>query len=202
MMAQTGGQSSEDPGPPRHLQPAPREPPPATAGGGSGSGDAGKVVDVLRASAEQEFAIAERLAGKARQAFALGAGVYVVAQAVAFGNFEATKLSSREQHWIIALAILAVLVLGVAALATIKADAPVASGDLPLVKLEADLNAAYEGDPNVVGRLGEYYLGVIRSRRDANKKRRRWYAWARGLVSASLVVTTVELIFALVARAT
>jgi hypothetical protein len=202
MMVQTGGQSSEDPKPSRHLQPAPREMRAAVAGGGSGSRDAGKVVDALRASAEQEFAIAERLAGKARQAFALGAGVFIVAQTVAFGNFEATKLSSREQHWIIALAILAVLVLGVAALATIKADAPAASRDLPLEKLEADLNAAYEGDPNVIGRLGEYYLGVVRSRRHANKNRRFWYALARGLVSASLVATTVELIFALIARAT
>jgi cytochrome c biogenesis protein CcdA len=160
------------------------------------------VVDALRASADQEFAIAERLAGKARQAFALGAGVYVVAQTVAFGNFEATKLSSREQHWIIYLAILAVLVLGVAALATIKADAPVDSRDLPLTDLATELNAAYDGDPDVVGRLGGYYLGVVRSRRGANAERRRWYAWARGLVSASLVVTTAELIFALLARAT
>jgi hypothetical protein len=146
--------------------------------------------------------IAERLAGKARQAFALGAGVFVVAQTVAFGNFDVKNISTREQHWIIGLAILAVLVLGLAAAATLKADAPVASRDLPLTDLESDLNAAYEGDQDVVGRLGGYYLGVVQTRREANTTRRRWYKWARRATMLSLAATTAELIFALIARAT
>jgi hypothetical protein len=190
-----------EPKQPRHLQPAPPGMQPVALGGGSGPGDAGKIVDALKSSADQELVIAERLTGKARQAFALGVGVFVVAQTVAFGNFEVAKITGREQHWIIGLAILAVVVLGVAALTTIRADAPVVSGDLPLAELESDLNAAYEGDPDVVGRLGGYYLGVVKSRRNANSKRRRWYEWSRRIVSLSLIVTTVELIFALLARA-
>ena len=146
--------------------------------------------------------IAERLASKARQAFALGAGVFVVAQTVAFGSFDVKKISTREQHWIIGLAIAAVLVLGIAAVATLQADATVTSGDLPLGDLENDLNAAYAGDQEVVGRLGGYYLGVVRTRRDANTTRRRWYGRARWLVTLSLLATTVELVFALISRAT
>ena len=40
-------------------------------------------MDALKASADQEFNIAERLSAKARQAFALAAGFFVVAQTVA-----------------------------------------------------------------------------------------------------------------------
>jgi hypothetical protein len=187
---------------PRHLRPAGPEGTAMTIQGGHGPGDAGKLIDALRSSADQELTIAERLASKARQAFALGAGFFVVAQTVAFGNFDVKKISTREQHWIIGLAVMAVVILGVAAVATLKADATVTSGDLPLEKLEMDLNAAYEGDEDVIGRLGGYYLGVVRTRRDANTMRRRWYGWARRAAALSLLATTVELVFALIARAT
>ena len=134
--------------------------------------------------------------------FALGAGIFVVAQTVAFGNFNAKNVSTREQHWIIGLAVAAVIVLGLAAMATLKADATVESRDLPLEQLESDLDAAYAGDEDVVGRLGQYYLGIVKSRRRANKERLGWYVWARRAVGLSLFVTTTELVFALIARAT
>jgi hypothetical protein len=194
------GRSESRPEQSRHLSEARQES--TLAGGGNGPGDAGKIVDALRSSAEQELTIAERLASKARQAFALGAGVFVVAQTVAFGSFDARKLSTREQHWIIALAVIAVVVLAIAAVGTIKADATFTSGDLPLDKLEDDLNEAYAGDQEVLGRLGGYYLGVVETRRDANTSRRKWYERARMIVTASLFATTVELIFALIGRAT
>lgn len=193
----------EEGGPDRFLNPAPTGDDPAKAsGGGSGSGGADKIVDALRSSADQEMTIAERVSGKARQAFALAAGVFVVSQTVAFGNFEAKHVSAHEKHWMIGLAIGAVFLLGVAAFATIKADATVDSRDLPLAKLEDDLNAAYEGDPDVLGRLGGYYLGVVRSRREANDTRRTWYKRARFMVVLSLIATVAELIVALVARTT
>lgn len=167
---------------------------------GEGPIDAARIVDALKSCAEQELTIAERLASKARQAFALGAGVFIVCQTVAFGNFDVSKLTAPEHQWIIGLAICAVAILGVAGLATLKADAPVSSGDLPLARLEDDLNAAYEGDSEVLGRLGGYYLGVVKSRRNANAARLTWYKRARGAVVVSLLGTVGELIFALIAR--
>jgi hypothetical protein len=157
-------------------------------------------VDSLRSSADQELTIADRVGGKARQAFALAAGVFVVAQTVAFGSFDAKNISSHEQHWMLGLAIGAVVLLGSAAFATIKADATVSSGDLPLDKLEVDLNAAYDGDTEVTGRLGGYYLGVVKSRRQANVTRRLWYRRARLVVVLSLLATVAELIVSLAAR--
>jgi hypothetical protein len=197
-----GGSPERVPDHQRHLRPADQSETDLTAGGGDGHGGAETIVDALKSSAEQELTIAERIASKARQAFALGAGVFVVAQTVAFGNFDANKISTRDQHWIIVLAIVAVVILALAAAAALKADSTVASGDLPLDALAKDLNAAYEGDEDVVGRLGGYYLGVVRTRRAANVTRVAWYKQARWAVLFSLVATTAELIFAHVARAT
>lgn len=196
-------QGGQDPGDPPRLRPATEEPPSRMPHGGSGgpSGVAA-IVDALKSSAEQELTIAERLASKARQAFALGAGVFVIAQTVAFGSFNSSKITAHEQHWIIGLAVGAVVLLGFAAIATLKADSTVESGDLPLAKLEDDLNAAHDGDSEVVGRLGGYYLGVVRSRRNANSARRGSYKRARLAVVLSLATTVAELIVALVARTT
>lgn len=181
----------------RHTPPAPQN-----AGPGGGSSDAGKIVDALKASADTEFQIAERLASKARQAYALAAGVFVVSQTVAFGSFQADKLSSREQHILIGLAIGAVVMLAVATWRVLAADDVQSSGDLPLDTLMDDLNAAYDGDEDVLGRLGGYYAGVVRTRRAANTVRRTAYKSSRTFVALSLAATVAELVFALIARTT
>lgn len=200
----TGKRSAGRPGS-RALHPAQPEGDPGIAlkasGSGRGSDDAGRIVDALKASAEQELTIAERVSGKARQAFALAAGLFVVAQTVVFGRFEAENLTNLEKDWMIGLAIGAVVLLVGAAFATIKADATVDSRDLPLGKLEDDLEAAYDGDPEVTGRLGMYYLGVVRTRRESNETRRTWYKVARVVVGLSLAATVAELIASLVYRA-
>jgi hypothetical protein len=75
-----------------------------------------------------------------------------------------------------------------------------ASANALLATARSDLNAAYEGDDGVLGRLGSYYLGIVHSRRNANATRRRSYKFARLFVGASLLATTAELILGLVAR--
>lgn len=177
---------------------------PTKAGGsGSGSGSAQTVIDALKSSAEEQLTMAERVSGKARQAFALAAGVFVVSQTVAFGNFDTKNIRPYEKHWIIGFAIGAVGMLAIAAFATLKADATVKSGGLPLDKMEKELNAALvDGDDEgVMGRVGGYYLGVVRSRRKANKKRTKWYKAGRFVVTLSLLATVAELIVSLLARA-
>ena len=87
---------------------------PASSGGGGGPSDAAKLVDSLKSSAEQEFQIAERLSTKSRHAFALAAAVFTIAQTVAFGNFEADRLSTADKRAMIACAIASVLALAVA----------------------------------------------------------------------------------------
>lgn len=205
MATEQGHSEGADPGPPR-LRAAKSQVsrgPGAQAvpgGAGSGTGNATEIVEALKASADQEFHIAERLASKARQAYALAAGVFVVSQTVAFNNFGAAKLSSHEKHAILVLAALAVLALGIATARVLAADDVVPSKDLLLEDLMADLNAAYEGDDGVLGRLGGYYAGVVRSRRDANTVRRKAYKSCRTFVALSLAATVLELVFALIVR--
>jgi hypothetical protein len=192
---------------PRPLRPEPvsqshGQPVGAAGGYGPDLTGAAKIVDALKASADQEFYIAERLSAKARQAFALAAGFFIVGQTVAFGNFEAMKLSAHEKHWVIGLAIGAIAALAFAVVLALKSDATYKSRDLPLESLEDDLNAAYKGDPDVMGNLGSYYLGIVRTRRQANNSRRFWYRLTLSAVIVSLTVTVCELIFSLLSRTT
>lgn len=170
--------------------------------GGSGPDltSAGRVVDALKSSADQEFSIAERVSAKARQAFALAAGFFVVAQTVAFGSFESDQLTADEKQTLIYLAIVAAAFLALAVALALVADALFRSGDLDLDGLQDDLNAAYAGDPNVTGNLGEQYIGIVASRRRSNKRRRVWYYGTLAAVTLSLAATTFELIISLVSR--
>ncbi|RKQ90470.1 hypothetical protein C8N24_0274 [Solirubrobacter pauli] len=163
-------------------------------------GQADRVVDAIKASADVEFNIAERLSGKARQAFALAAGMFTVAQAVALGAFRPGNVNTVEARWILGFALAAVIALAAAALTTVKADATVVSGDLSLDLLEDELNLAYTGDQDVVGRIGTYYLGVVRSRREANTVRRRWYRRVRVCVVVCITAIVSELVVSLAAR--
>lgn len=185
---------------PTPVSPGERDVVPAAGGPGGGPPDAGRIVDALKASADQEFHIAERLASKARQAYALAAAVFVVSQTVAFGTFGQDKLSSTDKTVVILMAIISVAFLCIATKSVLDADDVVESGDLPLKELENDLNAAYDGDPEVVGRLGSYYLGVVRSRRKANSVRLKAYKSSRGWAALSLAATAIELVIALAAR--
>ena len=195
-----GGQSGRRPDQPRHLRPADHDTHPRQSAVAEGRGDAGKIVDALKSSAEQEMTIAERLAGKARRALRLGRAFlsWLRPSRLAIST---RKDLLRASTWI--LAILAVLVLGLAAAAMLKADSPVASGDLPLTDLRVEPERSLRGRPGC-----HWASGWLLSRGSPNPTRRKYhttllsYKWARRAVMLSLVATTAELIFALIARAT
>jgi hypothetical protein len=158
------------------------------------------LLDIARASADQEFQIAERLAAKARQGFGLAAAYFAICQTVSFGGFEAARINGDERAWVIYLAVFAAGSLFAAAIATMRADGLYDSGDLPLEKMPQELDAAYEGDDDVLQRLTEFFLGIAVSRRKANKRRRSAYKVARAFTFISMGATTVQLVVALVAR--
>lgn len=166
----------------------------------SAPADAGKVVDALKAAAEQEFQIAERLAAKARQAYALAAGVFVIAQTVAFGAFQAKHLDGARPAIIVVFAIIAVAGLGWATYKVLAADDVQPSGDLEPEALMDLVNDAYEHDENVLGKLAGAYSGVLTTRREANDVRRTAYKETRTAVGWSLIATGVELFVALLLR--
>lgn len=166
----------------------------------SGPPDAGRVLDAARSAADTEFQIAERLSAKSRQAFALAAGFFAICQTVSFGSFEADLVSDGERLWIIRLAIGAAALLMLSSIAAMVADSLFRSGDLPVNKMTDELDAAYDGDDEVLQRLTETYLGIVVSRRKANRGRRTAYKWARVFVMLTLLGTTTELIVAMTSR--
>lgn len=162
--------------------------------------DVGYVLDALRTSLEQEFQIAERLAAKTRQLFALALAFFTVVQTVAFGSFASSDIAAGEKLAMLLIASLAIVVLAISAFIAARADTLVPARDVRLEDLRDDLNAAYEGDEAVPGRLAKYYLGVVRSRRAANETRRRRYGHLQYVAGASIAVTTIELVVSLASR--
>lgn len=173
----------------------PDDPTPVTA-----PADAGRVVDALRSASEQEFQIAERVAAKARQAYALAAGVFVVGQTVAFNGFRSEHLTGARPTVIVVSAILAALALAWATYTVLRADDTIDSSDLDPEALVDYLNRAYDGDTAVIGELGGAYSGVVKTRREANSIRRGRYNDTRKAVGVSLFAVGVELGLALILR--
>lgn len=229
-----------------HEQSEPPSPPP-----GSAPDDVKYVLDALRWSADEELTMAERLSVKARQAFVLGVGFFTIVQTVAFNSFAQRSITPHEKHWLLGLAIGAILALAVAAYTTVRAEllipakdlltgsrleaslererskrrargTPVArvaalfgwriqglqtkpeeSAELPLqpaLPLLEALNGVYSKDGTVAGKLASAYVTIVDYRRGSNDKRRDRYRRTRQMVALAIVVTTAELIFALIAR--
>jgi hypothetical protein len=160
----------------------------------------GEILTTLRGLADVEFNIAERLSAKARQAFVLAAGVFTVAQTVAFGSFQSAALSRHEKHWMIGLTITAVVLLALEGIATFRTDGTFTSRDLSLADLEDEVNSAYAGDDEVLGRIASKYLRVVQSRRDANDKRFKVYRVSTVLGALALAATVAELVYSLASR--
>jgi hypothetical protein len=80
---------------------------------------------------------------------------------------------------------------------------PPAVGDKtlqPALPLLSALNAVYARDWTVAGKLASAYVTIVDYRRWSNDQRRLRYTMTRQMVGLSIIVTTAELIFALVAR--
>lgn len=78
--------------------------------------DLSSALAVLRERIAHEFRITERLEAKSRQAFALAAGFFAIAQAGAFASFGAEAISSTERFVVLGAALLtAISVIAVAA---------------------------------------------------------------------------------------
>lgn len=75
--------------------------------GGPTGPDLSQAVAVLRGRVDEEFKITERLDTKQRQAFALAAGLFAVAQTVAFGAFSDDSVDTPARILIAAVAAIA-----------------------------------------------------------------------------------------------
>jgi hypothetical protein len=163
----------------------------------------GYVIDVLRGIIDEEHRFTERLSTAARQAFALAAAFVALAQSVAFGGFRANVLGPAERKAIIGAAIVAILFVVRAAFATVKVDRFIPDRSLSLGAMEDYLNTldAPAGDEQLMVNLVNDHLAVAAARRTANTQRGIDVKAVRLWVGLALLVTAIELVIAVAARA-
>src|SRR2546421_3728197 len=102
------------------------------------------LLDTLRALFQEEFETADRLNGKARQAFALAVGFFALVQTVAFNNFAHAAESPTDTKWILIVALVAIVPVALSAGVTVWADSLIPGRRFPLAIVEYLLEAAYE----------------------------------------------------------
>jgi hypothetical protein len=190
---------------PKHPEPTPIRPgaddlqprgtPPSAPG--AGRADLDQAILVLRARVEEEFRISERLDSKSRQAFALAAGFFIVAQTVAFGSFG--SVSGAESALVGVCALLA-------AFAVYVTGHRLASGEDLLEVRDIRPDAIVEwcdaatDDEYVSVRIVGNLRDVAKDRRENNQIRERNYDRIITAMRWSLVFAMVELFFAILVR--
>jgi hypothetical protein len=165
---------------------------------GAGRADLEQAVAVLRARVEEEFRISERLDGKARQAFTLAAGFFVVAQTVAIGSFSHPVDGAKQ----VLVAVLA-LISGVLAAST---GHRLASGEELVDEADIRPDAIVEwcdtatDDDFVTVRIVSNLRDVANVRRANNELREKRYERVALMMRLTLTFSLVELIFAILVR--
>jgi hypothetical protein len=181
--------SASGPTPIRPGQGAPARPP------GASRSDLDLAVAVLRARVDEEFKIAERLDTKSRQAFALAAGFFVIAQTLAFGS----GVDGNERYIVGALALIAAVVLVVAGHRLADAEETRRETDIKPDMIVEWCNTATDDDyvvVNVVSNMRD----VANDRHANNDERKRLYDRVASATRWSLIWTAVELVVAIVVR--
>jgi hypothetical protein len=156
------------------------------------------LLDALQAAIQREDANAERLDAKTRQLLALVGVLFAVVQTIAFSSYRQGLLSGHERLWIAILALVSMLLLAFAALASFRQQAALAVSDLNLEKLGEVI-----GDPrrtNFLSQLCGDHLAALWSRRNANFKRRNRYQLALLVSCPAVIVIAAELFVAVSAR--
>jgi hypothetical protein len=156
-------------------------------------------IEVLRARVDQEFKITERIDGKGRQAFALVAAFFAVAQAVTFGSFRAASLTSPK------LVLLAVLATAAVAFVLLTGHLLADSEELqdePDVRPASVERWAHEKtDRAFAEKLLVELRDVAEKRHEGNERRGRRYQRVACTARVALILTSVELIFGIAFRA-
>jgi hypothetical protein len=158
----------------------------------------GLAIDLLRARIAEEFQITERLDAKGRQAFALAAAFFAVAQTVSFSAFRAAQLAGIER--------LGIAVLGAAAaLALLLTGNRVANSEEPQPEVDIEPAVVEEWarneDDEQFGRLLLVHLREIADRRhESNERRVKRYELLESRARLALVLTAAEMILAIACR--
>ena len=170
------------------------------ASGGSGGNDLGQAITVLRARIDEEFRISERLDSKARQAFALATGFFVVVQTVAFGGFAQSTVTTDERFLLLAAAVIAAGSLIVVAHRLTNGEELLEEADVKPQKIVQWCNEA-DDDPEYVSvRLVSELAHMADRRNENNIIRGRNYDNVVFAARWALILAGVELLTAIAVR--
>jgi hypothetical protein len=171
--------------------------------GGTGTQDElparlGLAIAALRARVEEEFRISERLDVKARQAFALSAALFAIAQTIALNK----EVAGTEQVLLAVLALCAVATLGMTAQKLVASEELRREKDIDPAVIE---EWARDTDDELFAQNMVVHLREVAERRaENNESRARLYNEGRGVIfwtRWTLILTGVELLFAVILRA-
>lgn len=167
--------------------------------GDDGTVDLSAALSVLRARIDEEFRITERLDTKMRQAFALAAGFFAIAQTVAFGSFAATRVGPADRVVLGSCALVAALSLVVVAHRLVGGEETLEEEDIrpdAVVRWVEEATAADEVSLRILSQLSL----VARRRTENNRIRQHNHARVQDGARWSLIATGVELGMAIVLR--
>jgi hypothetical protein len=170
------------------------------ASGGAGGNDLGQAITVLRARVDEEFRISERLDSKARQAFALGTGFFVVVQTVAFGGFAQATVNSTERVLLLAGAVVAAGALLIVAHRLSNGEELLDEADFKPEKIVQWCDEAGSDSEYVSVRLVSELAHMTRRRAENNVIRGRNYDKVVFAARWALILAGVELLTAIAVR--
>jgi len=162
-------------------------------------GDLDNALGVLRERVEAEFRITERLDAKCRQAFALAAAAFTVAQASAFTSFGQAEVSTLERLMILLTALMAAAALGLTAIRLQRSEKPQAEKALdPRTVVELCRTAV---EPGIVTAGLVWNLGELGAKRvEGNERRIELTRAVASAAQATFAISGIELMVALITR--
>lgn len=163
-------------------------------------GDLGHAITVLRARVDEEFRISERLDAKSRQAFALSALFFGVVQTVAFGSFAEDSVNGTERVFLLAAVVVAGVALATVAHRLTGGEELQEEADIVPDAIVGWCNEAGDDPEYVSSRLVRELGRVARERTENNATRGRNYDVVVVATRWTLILSGVELAFAIVAR--
>lgn len=189
-------QGGDSPGGSQDIRRIGGQPPPQK----SDAGDLDQAITALRARMDEEFRITERLSSKARQVFALTAGFFAVIQTIAFGTFGRDTVNSTERATLLVIAIVAGASVAWVARRVTSSEELLDETDVSPDKI-AEWTEKGRSDPEYVRTHLVSNLAVVaRKRSDNNKVRAERYDEVENAARWALIITSVELIVAVVVR--
>jgi hypothetical protein len=168
--------------------------------------DGALLLAALTSDVDGEFKLAERLDAKIQRSATFAGGFFALVQAAAITSLLKSAAFTRTERTVLLIAALvALLGLAGAGLALLQQEKLERAGRLPLGELQRLVDHTFGDRPrdesiNVTRDLIRIYSAMARERRVANDKRAARYRKARVLFGSAVMLTSLELGWALFAR--